>query len=212
MTTSSIAGAFGRVLGRPLRSPVDGLRRQQLRIRRRRRDPVDPLTRGRAVPGDRSGRPRPGTRVRQRLPRRRGRACTGALTLLGRGRRPGRLDARQAGTLRELGTWVLKRPPLPPEEASPPWRRGLRHSKERDAKAIAHHYDVSQPRSTSWCWAVDDLHLRGLPGRRRHRSRRPRRPSTTWSLASSRSSRACDCSTSAAAGVAWSCTRPRSTA
>lgn len=46
-------------------------------------------------------------------------------------------------TLRELGTWVLKRPPLPPEEASPPWRRGLRHSKERDAKAIAHHYDVS---------------------------------------------------------------------
>jgi cyclopropane-fatty-acyl-phospholipid synthase len=46
-------------------------------------------------------------------------------------------------TLRELGTWVLNRPPLPPEEASPPWRRGLRHSKERDAKAIAHHYDVS---------------------------------------------------------------------
>jgi cyclopropane-fatty-acyl-phospholipid synthase len=46
-------------------------------------------------------------------------------------------------TLRELGTWVLKRPPLPPEEASPPWRRGLRHSKDRDAKAISHHYDVS---------------------------------------------------------------------
>lgn len=45
--------------------------------------------------------------------------------------------------LRELGGWVLKRPPLPPEEASPPWRRGLRHSRERDAKAVAHHYDVS---------------------------------------------------------------------
>jgi len=45
--------------------------------------------------------------------------------------------------LRELGGWVLRRPPHPPEEASPPWRRGLRHSKDRDAKAVAHHYDVS---------------------------------------------------------------------
>ncbi|MCZ3387048.1 MAG: class I SAM-dependent methyltransferase, partial [Actinomycetia bacterium] len=45
--------------------------------------------------------------------------------------------------LRELGGWVLRRPPLPPEEVTPPWRRGLRHSKERDANAIAHHYDVS---------------------------------------------------------------------
>jgi len=45
--------------------------------------------------------------------------------------------------LRELGGWVLRRPALPPEEASPPWRRGLRHSMDRDAKAVAHHYDVS---------------------------------------------------------------------
>jgi cyclopropane-fatty-acyl-phospholipid synthase len=45
--------------------------------------------------------------------------------------------------LKELGPWVLKRPPVPAEEASPPWRRGLRHSKDRDAKSIAHHYDVS---------------------------------------------------------------------
>jgi cyclopropane-fatty-acyl-phospholipid synthase len=45
--------------------------------------------------------------------------------------------------LRELGGWVLRRPELPPEEASPPWRRGLRHSKERDARAVSHHYDVS---------------------------------------------------------------------
>jgi cyclopropane-fatty-acyl-phospholipid synthase len=49
----------------------------------------------------------------------------------------------KVATLRQLGAWVLKRPPLPPEEASPPWRRGLRHSKERDASAISHHYDVS---------------------------------------------------------------------
>jgi cyclopropane-fatty-acyl-phospholipid synthase len=46
-------------------------------------------------------------------------------------------------TLRELGGWVLRRPEVPPEEASPPWRRGMRHSKDRDAKAISHHYDVS---------------------------------------------------------------------
>ena len=45
--------------------------------------------------------------------------------------------------LRDLGTGVLHRPPIPPEEAPHPWRRGRRHSKERDAAAIAHHYDVS---------------------------------------------------------------------
>ena len=51
--------------------------------------------------------------------------------------------AEKLSILKEIGPWVLKRPPIPVEEASPPWRRGLRHSKERDAKAIAHHYDVS---------------------------------------------------------------------
>ncbi len=45
--------------------------------------------------------------------------------------------------LRDLGPGVLRRPPVPPEEAPHPWRRGRRHSKERDAAAIAHHYDVS---------------------------------------------------------------------
>src|SRR5512135_69440 len=45
--------------------------------------------------------------------------------------------------LRDLGTGVLHRPPIPPEEAPHPWRRGRRHSKDRDAAAIAHHYDVS---------------------------------------------------------------------
>ena len=40
--------------------------------------------------------------------------------------------------------WMLRRPPLPPEEAPAPWRRGaLRHSKARDAQAISHHYDLS---------------------------------------------------------------------
>jgi cyclopropane-fatty-acyl-phospholipid synthase len=38
---------------------------------------------------------------------------------------------------------ALRRPPIPKEEAPGPWRRGLRHSRRRDAAAIAHHYDVS---------------------------------------------------------------------
>ena len=51
--------------------------------------------------------------------------------------------AEKLQILRGLGPWVLKRPDIPAEEASPPWRRGLRHSKQRDARAISHHYDVS---------------------------------------------------------------------
>jgi cyclopropane-fatty-acyl-phospholipid synthase len=40
--------------------------------------------------------------------------------------------------------WMLRRPPIPPEETRAPWRRGLvRHSRARDAHAISHHYDVS---------------------------------------------------------------------
>ena len=47
---------------------------------------------------------------------------------------------------RSLGLSRLIPPPPPPQEALPDWRRlleGLRHSKERDAEAIHHHYDVS---------------------------------------------------------------------
>ena len=51
---------------------------------------------------------------------------------------------------------------------------------------------------------VDDLHLRGASRPRTRRSRRRRTRSTTWSPASSACSRACGCSTSAAAGAAWS--------
>jgi cyclopropane-fatty-acyl-phospholipid synthase len=48
--------------------------------------------------------------------------------------------------LRGLGLNHLKPPPPPPEEQLPRWRRlveGMRHSRERDAVAIQHHYDVS---------------------------------------------------------------------
>ncbi len=48
--------------------------------------------------------------------------------------------------LRGLGLNHLKPPPPPPQEHLPRWRRlveGMRHSRERDAAAIHHHYDVS---------------------------------------------------------------------
>ena len=59
---------------------------------------------------------------------------------------------------------------------------------------------------------VDDLHLRALPDGRPRPSRRRSTRSTTWSHASSTSSPASDCSTSAAAGAGWCATPPRSTA
>jgi cyclopropane-fatty-acyl-phospholipid synthase len=52
--------------------------------------------------------------------------------------------AERLEILRAIGRRALRRPPIPAEEAEPPWRRrGLRHSKARDAAVISHHYDVS---------------------------------------------------------------------
>jgi cyclopropane-fatty-acyl-phospholipid synthase len=46
--------------------------------------------------------------------------------------------------LASVRRWMLRRPPIPAEEAQATWRRaGPRHSKARDARAISHHYDVS---------------------------------------------------------------------
>src|SRR3954447_18276904 len=43
-----------------------------------------------------------------------------------------------------FGIGVLRRPPVPVEEAPARWRRRrVLHSRERDAAAIAHHYDLS---------------------------------------------------------------------
>ncbi len=59
-------------------------------------------------------------------------------------RRPSATEAVRL--LRGLGLGHLKPPPVPPQEHLPRWRRvveGLRHSRERDAEVIHHHYDVS---------------------------------------------------------------------
>ena len=47
---------------------------------------------------------------------------------------------------RLLGWKVIQPPELPPQESPPQWLRmvdGLRHTRSRDARAISHHYDVS---------------------------------------------------------------------
>ncbi len=59
-------------------------------------------------------------------------------------RRPTAAEAVRIG--RSLGWTQLRPPPTPAQEALPRWRRvleGVRHSRRRDAEAIAHHYDVS---------------------------------------------------------------------
>ena len=44
---------------------------------------------------------------------------------------------------RTLGVRTFVPPPLPEQEVVPRHRRGLRHSRERDANSISYHYDVS---------------------------------------------------------------------
>ncbi len=44
---------------------------------------------------------------------------------------------------RQLGPRAFVPPPIPAQEVVPTWRRGLRHSRERDASSISYHYDVS---------------------------------------------------------------------
>jgi cyclopropane-fatty-acyl-phospholipid synthase len=56
----------------------------------------------------------------------------------------GRASVAWGQLARAMRPWMLRRPPLPPEEAPAPWRRRSgRHSKARDAQAISHHYDLS---------------------------------------------------------------------
>ena len=63
-----------------------------------------------------------------------------ALALLERPRTLARLGRELLPALRALGIDALRPLPAPPEEAR---LRGRRHSRARDAAAIAHHYDVS---------------------------------------------------------------------
>jgi cyclopropane-fatty-acyl-phospholipid synthase len=113
-----------------------------------------------------------------------------------------------------LGISHLKPPTPPKEETLPRWRRvveGVRHSRTRDREAIHHHYDVSNtfyeyvlgPSMTYTCavFPTEDATLEQAQDYKYDLVAR-----------SSASSRACGCSTSAAAGAAWSGTPPSTTA
>ena len=119
------------------------------------------------------------------------------------------LEARLSEKLRlvrELGgaKVLLPRVPPPPQEVrvNRRWLSGRRHSKQRDATAISHHYDVSNTfyewvlgpsmAYTCACYPTEDATLE-----------QAQFTSSTWSRASSACSRGCGCWTSAAAGAAW---------
>ena len=106
------------------------------------------------------------------------------------------------------------RVPPPPQEVrvNRRWLAGRRHSKGRDASAISHHYDVSNTLLRVGARAVDGLHLRLLPARGRDAGGGAGLQVRPGRAASSGCGRACGCWTSAAAGAAWSCTPPGSTA
>ena len=69
-----------------------------------------------------------------------------------------------------LGLGNLRPPPPPPQEALPRWRRaveGLRHSQGPRRRGDPPPLRRLQPVLRAGARAVDDLHLRGLPARRR---------------------------------------------
>ena len=114
--------------------------------------------------------------------------------------------------VRALGPSALRPVPLPPQEVVPGTRLAKsmaavrRHAKVRDAAAISHHYDVSN-RSTRGCSAPRwRTRARSTRPTTRRSSRRSTRSSTSCA-ASSTCSPGSGCSTSAAAGAAWSATR-----
>lgn len=115
--------------------------------------------------------------------------------------------------LRGLGLANLKPPPPPPQEHLPRWRRvveGVRHSLDRDAEVISHHYDVSNAfyrhvLGPSMAYTCAVYPTPAPPWRR------PRPRSSTWSAASSACDPGCACSTSAAAGAGWCGTRRSTT-
>jgi cyclopropane-fatty-acyl-phospholipid synthase len=99
--------------------------------------------------------------------------------------------------LRLVGAAGLRRPTPPPEEAR---LHGRRHSKARDAAAIAHHYDVS-----------NEFYRLVLGSTMTYSCAVWAHPSATLEDAQE-ANPACACSTSAVGGAAWRCTPPVTTA
>ena len=110
--------------------------------------------------------------------------------------------AVRAGALRSV-------PRAPAAELRP---RGRRHSRDRDRRAVTHHYDVSNEFFRAPPRRVDDLLVRDLLARRADaRTRRSAQSSSSY-VQSSASAPASVCSMSAAGGAASRCTPRASTA
>src|SRR5262245_29887130 len=76
-----------------------------------------------------------------------------ALARLAKAQRIDRSVSERLSVLSQLGgpKLLLKRVAPPPQEVSRRWMSGRRHSRERDASAISHHYDVS---NTFYEWVL----------------------------------------------------------
>jgi cyclopropane-fatty-acyl-phospholipid synthase len=100
---------------------------------------------------------------------------------------------------------IIGRPPAPPPEEITP--RGLRHSKERDAEAVTHHYDVGN--DFYRIVLGESIRTRARTGRSRRRPSSDSPPRSLPSVISWRASsgwrRECACWTSVVAGERSRC-------
>ena len=169
----------------------------------------------RVLPGAGAWRARPGPGLRLRPPGRRRRHVHGAVQAGQRAadRPVGGREARAAVPARRPEAAAAAGSPPPPQEVrvNRRWLSGRRHTKGRDAERDLASLRRVQHVLRVGARPVDGLHLRVLPDAGRHPGAgagvqvRPGRPQDRAA------GRACGCSTWAAAGAAWSCTRPAST-
>ena len=146
----------------------------------RRSAPARPPPIGARPARPRPARPRPRLRdgrAGRRRPRRRARAAR-------------RLDAAADRARRQAAPGAVggagrrpQRPPAPPVAELRP--RGRRHSKERDARSVRHHYDVSNEFFALFLDASMTYSCAVFRPAARSRSRRRRTPSSRWSARSS---------------------------
>ena len=166
----------------------------------------DPLAAGAVLPGHRAGRPRAGPGLRHRRPRGRRRPLhgAGAPGAAGPGAAAGASGCDCCAS--SAGSRLLRPPPRPAQEVR---LRGRRHSKARDQRGHRAPLRRVQPLLRAGCSA------RRWPTP----ARSTRRADATLEEAQfakhdlvarklGAAARACGCSTSAAAGAAWSCTPP----
>ena len=211
----ALAEVFERIAGPDAPVGIPGLRREPGRGRGLAGADHGPVAGRRVLPGPGAGRARAGPGLRVRAHRRGRRHVHGAgpdgqrrsgstsAPRAARAAAPARRAAGAAAADPAAAAGGPRPPPVADRAGGTP-RAGTR--------ARSRTTTTCPTRSTSGCsarpWPTPARATRA----RTPRWRRRRRTSTTWSPASSGCARGCGCSTWAAAGAAWSCTRPASTA